>query len=250
MLRLIINPVEFRKMNKKLIIAGVGENKNIVEASQKVDFPVHLVEGEEEFVESVFENKAYAFVRGSLSASRLINKLKKRYDEFYRASFLEIDQHKFFLAPVGIDEGDNLLQKVHLTQLGAQFLQKINIKPKIAIISGGREQDVGRSQKIDDSIEQGKLLTRIISNKYPVKHYFILIEKAIKDNANFILVPDGITGNLIFRSLVLSGAGRSHGAITMGINEILIDTSRSLDVAGYTRALKFAKCLVDLKNRT
>lgn len=231
------------------IVAGEGENKNIAEASHRVNFPVHLVQSEEEFAELLFSNKAQAYVRGSLDASQLINKLKSRYDKFYRASLIEINGRRFFLAPVGIDEGDYLLQKVQMVELGAEFLQKMNINPKIAILSGGRAQDAGRSKKIDDSIAQGKILTQIIRNKYPVKHYFILIEEAIADQANFILAPDGIIGNFIFRSLILSGSGKSHGAITLGINEIFIDTSRSLDVDGYIRALKFAKYLADRKDK-
>jgi putative methanogen marker protein 4 len=230
-----------------IIAAGVGENKNIEEAAHKVDFPVHLSESEEEFADLIEDGKAQAFVRGSLSASEVMVRLKDKYDNVYRASLLEIKGAKFFLAPVGIDEGDQLSQKIKIIDLGAEFLQKIGLNPKIGIISGGRAQDVGRSRKIDDSIAQGELLAQITSNKYSIKHYFILIEDALADGANFILAPDGITGNLIFRSLVFLGSVKSHGAITLGINEILIDTSRSLDVGGYTRALKFAKYLADLK---
>lgn len=236
-------------MNEKEIIAGVGKNKNIVEASQKVNFPVHLTESEEEFIELISDGKAQAYVRGSLNASEIMVELKNKYHNIYRASFLEVNNHKFLLAPVGIDEGDVLEQKIKIIELGAEFLAKIGINPNIAILSGGRAQDVGRSKKIDDSIAQGELLARMTKDKYSVKHYYILIEKAIADGANFVLAPDGITGNLIFRSLVFLGSRKSHGAITLGINEILIDTSRSLDVEGYIRALKFAKYLADLKNK-
>jgi predicted methyltransferase MtxX (methanogen marker protein 4) len=119
--------------------------------------------------------------------------------------------------------------------------------PKIAVLSGGRAEDVGRSSKIDESIAQGEILSRITRNKYIVKHYYILIENAIADHANFILAPDGISGNLIFRSLIFLGSGKSHGALTLGIKEILVDTSRSQNVEGYIRALKFAKYLADLR---
>lgn len=229
------------------IIAGMGENKNIITASQRVNFPVQLVDSPEEFLESIIEDKAQAYVRGSLGASQIMAGLRNRYKEFYRASFIELKGYKFFLAPVGIDEGDDLEQKLQIIELGAQFLEKIGIKPKIAILSSGRAQDVGRSQKIDKSIGEGELITEITRNKYPVKHHHILIEEAIHDKSNFILAPDGITGNLIFRSLVLSGCGESHGAVTLGMDVILIDTSRSLTVEGYTRALKFAKYLTDIK---
>ena len=228
------------------IIAGVGDNKNIIKASQRVDFTVQLIDSPEEFIESITENRAHAYVRGSIDASQILTGLRSRYGEFYRASFIEINGHKFFLAPVGIDEGDNLEQKLRIIELGAQFLEKINIKPKIAVLSSGRAQDVGRSQKIDKSIAEGELLVEITSDKYPIKHHHILIEEAIQDNSNFILAPDGVTGNLIFRSLVLSGCGKSHGAVTLGMDVTFIDTSRSLTVEGYTRALKFAKYLKDM----
>ena len=227
------------------IIAGVGDNKNIIKASQRVDFTVQLIDSPEEFIESITENRAHAYVRGSIGASQILAGLRSRYGEFYRASFIEINGHKFFLAPVGIDEGDNLEQKLRIIELGAQFLKKINIKPKIAVLPVAGP-GCWRSQKIDKSIAEGELLVEITSDKYPVKHHYILIEEAIQDNSNFILSPDGVTGNLIFRSLVLSGCGKSHGAVTLGMDVTFIDTSRSLTVEGYTRALKFAKYLKDM----
>lgn len=229
------------------IVAGVGENKAIMEAVHQIEFPVVLIDTEEEFTELLLNGEADAFVRGSLEASSVMSELKYKYENIYRAAFLKISDYKFFLAPVGIDEGDLLSQKIQIIKLASKFLHELNVDPKIAILSGGRSQDKGRSWKIDESIRQGDTLTRITRNKYNVKHYHILIEDAISDNANFILAPDGISGNLIFRSLVFIGSGISHGAVTLGINEILVDTSRSQDVEGYIRALEFARTLVDNK---
>jgi putative methanogen marker protein 4 len=174
-------------------------------------------------------------------------KLRERYPEVYRASLLEYEGHQFLLAPVGIDEGDNLEQKRKIVDYGAQFLEQMGLTPKIGIISGGRPQDMGRSVKIDTSIREGEELTRITRDKYTVKHYFILIEDAIADGANLILAPDGITGNLIFRSLVFLGSLESHGAVTLGIKDIFIDTSRSQSEEGYLRALKLAEKLARTK---
>jgi putative methanogen marker protein 4 len=229
------------------IVAGVGENKNIVEAARQVEFPVFLTDSEEEFTELILKEEADAFVRGSLGASIVMAEIKHKYENIYRAALLEIDGNKFFLAPVGIDEGDLLSQKIQIIKLATELLPKMGMDPKIAVLSGGRAEDVGRSSKIDESIAQGEILSRITRNKYIVKHYYILIENAIADHANFILAPDGISGNLIFRSLILLGSGKSHGAITLGISEILVDTSRSQSVEGYIMALKFAKYLADLR---
>lgn len=232
------------------IAAGVGENKNIVEASKKVDFEVILTESEEDLIDMILNKEVDAAVRGSLSSSKILSILRERYgDKIFRASFLEVDNHKFLFAPVGIDEGDNLKEKIKIIDLGAELLLKLGIEPKIAVLSGGRPQDMGRSQKIDDSIAEGEHVASVTKSKYSVRHYFILIEDAIKDNVNFILAPDGISGNLIFRTLVFLGSGKSHGAVTLGINEIFIDTSRSQSVEGYIRALEFSNYLAGLKSR-
>ena len=232
------------------IAAGVGENKNIIEASKKVDFEVILTESEDDLIDKLLNKEVDAAVRGSLSSSKMLSILKGRYsNKIFRASFLEVNGHKFLFAPVGIDDGDNLKEKVKIINLGAEFLLKLGIEPKIAVLSGGRPQDVGRSQKIDDSIAEGERVTHVTKNKYSVRHYFILIENAINDNVNFILAPDGISGNLIFRTLAFLGSGKSHGAVTLGIDEIFIDTSRSQSLEGYIRALKFSNYLARLKSR-
>jgi putative methanogen marker protein 4 len=229
------------------IAAGVGENRDIVRAAQKADFEVLLTESENELIEMLLKKEIDAAVRGSLTSSIIMAKIKKIYKDVYRASLLEIEGHKFLLAPVGIDEGDTLKQKENIIVYGAQLLDEMDMKPKIAILSGGRSQDVGRSQKIDDSIREAEELSRITRDKYTVKHYFILIEDAVAQGSNLILAPDGICGNLIFRSLVFLGSIKSHGAVYLGIKEILIDTSRSQNEAGYLRALKLAKNLVELR---
>jgi putative methanogen marker protein 4 len=228
------------------IAAGVGENKNVTEAIEKVDFEVIKVESEEELVEYLFNGFADAAIRGSLSASKIMTKLREKYpNKISRASFIDLNGQKFLLAPVGIDEGDDVDQKLLIAEAGARFLLSIGIKPRIGVLSGGRPEDIGRSKKIDESIQEGNLLTSMLVDRFiDAKHYFILIEEAIADGANFIIAPDGISGNLIFRSIVLSGGGEGHGAVTLGMDEIYIDTSRSNDVEGYKRALEFAHYLI------
>lgn len=229
------------------IAAGVGENQAIVHAARRVDFKVVLTNSEKELLDLLLNGKVSAAVRGSLSASHLMASIRENYPEVYRASLLEFKGHQFLLAPVGIDEGDTLEQKKKIIDYGVKFLEKMGLNPKIAILSGGRPQDMGRSPKIDDSIREAEELTLITRDKYTVKHYFILIEDAVADGANLILAPDGISGNLIFRSLVFLGSLKSHGAVTLGIKEIFIDTSRSQSEDGYLRALKLAEKLAKTK---
>ncbi len=229
------------------IAAGLGKNRNIIEASENVDFEVILTKSEDELIDMLLNKEVDAVVRGSLSSTNILSILRKKYSrKIYRASFLELKDHKFLLAPVGIDEVDNLYDKLNITELGAEFLLTLGIKPKIGTISGSRPEDIGRSPKIDYFIEETLNLTEIMKNKYFIKDY--LIEEAVKDNVNFILAPEGISGNLIFRTLVFLGSTISHGALVLGINEIFVDTSRSQTVEGYERALKLSHYLARLKS--
>jgi putative methanogen marker protein 4 len=232
------------------IAAGVGKNKKVMEAIEEMDFEVITTESEEELVELLFNGYADAAIRGSLSASKIIAKLRVKYPKISRASFIDLNGNKFLLAPVGIDEGDDLNQKLQIVEDGAKFLQTLGIKPKVAVLSGGRPQDKGRSIKVDDSLEEGEILTtKIAAKNIDVKHYFILIEDAVSDGTNIIIAPDGISGNLIFRTIALLGLGKSYGAITLGMDEIYIDTSRSQSLEGYKRALKFAYHIADSRKR-
>ena len=68
-----------------------------------------------------------------------------------------------------------------------------------------------------------------MKKKYPnihITHDEILIENAIANKSNLIIAPDGISGNLIYRTLVHLGGGKAYGAIYMGLEKIIIDTSR------------------------
>lgn len=224
------------------IIAGAGDNTEIEKAAEAVDFHVELVHSSEEFIRHIKEEDADAYVRGSLPSADIISELKGE-GPLRRASWIKTGTGSFLLAPVGIDEGRNLEERAEIALSAAKFLMKTGTEPCIAVISGGREGDLGRAPEIDRSIREGEALTSMIRDKYKVKHYHILIEEAVGDGCNIIIAPDGITGNLIFRSLVLIGKARSYGAVALGFKGIFIDTSRSQTREGYIRALNFAHWL-------
>ncbi len=227
-----------------VVAAGIGKNKKVLEAIVDVDFDVVKAESEDQLIELLTSGAVDAAIRGSLSASLIMSKLKNIYPELYRASYIEIKNKKFLLAPVGIDEGETVSQKFQIAILGSKFLEAEGIKPSIAVLSSGRPHDKGRNKRVDESMDAGEELTELIQKRsIDVKHYYALIEDAITDGANFIIAPDGIVGNTIFRTLVLVAGANSYGAVALGMKEIYIDTSRSQDLEGYKRALKFANCL-------
>ena len=268
-------------MNKTItmirIVAGLGENENIIKASNELneidDLEITLVKTEDELIEAFKNPEIDAVIRGSLKASKVIKAIKefKSDKTINRTTYINTEDdenfskdYEFLLAPVGIDEGKNIEEKIILAVQAANFIQYLGKKPKIAILAEGRKDDLGRSERIDESlISSDELTNRLIetfkeldnfdndsdeiSRNYSIKNYYILLEQAIEDGYNILLAHDGIFGNIMFRTLVLLDKWPSYGAVTLGIEEIFIDTSRDQTVDGYARSLKLAYNLAKLR---
>ena len=259
------------------IVAGLGENENIIKASNELneidDLEITLVKTEDELIEAFKNQEIDAVIRGSLKASKVIKAIKdfKSGQTINRTTYINTEDdesfsknYEFLLAPVGIDEGKNIEEKIILAVQAANFIQYLGKKPKIAVLAEGRKDDLGRSERIDESLISSEELTNRlietfkeldnfdndsdeISKNYSIKNYYILLEQAIEDGYNIILANDGIFGNIMFRTLVLLDKWPSYGAVTLGIDEIFIDTSRDQTVEGYVRSLKLAYRLAKLR---
>ncbi|WP_407408874.1 methanogenesis marker protein Mmp4/MtxX [Methanobrevibacter sp.] len=236
----------------KTIAIGIGKNCNIIQAisifEKTYDANFILIDNDDELVSAILNDDIDAVVRGSLPASGVIKEVKKHFPDISRATFVHGDEHEFLLTPVGIDEGSTVEEKLKIAVNCGNFLRKLSKEPKIAVLADGRKGDYGRSEKISKSIDDSEALTQLIEENtdFEVKNYYILIEQALKDDCNVLIAPDGIIGNIIFRTLILVNSWPSCGAITFGINGIYIDTSRDQSVEGYLRSLKFAYKLANL----
>ena len=122
-------------------------------------------------------------------------------------------------------------------------------------MSGGRFGDVGRNKNVDTTLKTAELLTTYFEKDAPTKYHVsndqILIESAVQ-NANFLLAPDGVSGNYIYRTLVFLGAGKAYGALYSSVyfkhQKVLIDTSRVamdteiegslIQAAGFTKLIQ------------
>ena len=234
------------------IAIGIGTNNNILKAIEEFEkeyqADIDLVHDDNDLANAILDDDIDAVVRGSLAASGVIKKVKENFPDISRATYVNGDGKEFLLSPVGIDEGSTIDEKFKIAENCGKFLEKLGKKPKIAILADGRKGDYGRSEKISKSIDDSEKLTQMIKENtdFEVKNYYILIEQAIKDQCNVIIAPDGIIGNIIFRTLILVNSWPSYGAVTFGINGIYIDTSRDQSVEGYLRSLIFAYHLANL----
>ncbi len=233
-----------------------GFSEVILVGDEKIDKSIKFEAGdlelsdnpEELIIEMLRSKKIDAVVRGSLSASKTLEQLKKQFklERIYRLGILETSKgHQFFFAPVGIDEGKNLIEKLEFIKKGVELIQKLDIEPNIAILSAGRKGDIGRYELVDRSLAEAEFVVeraKELGYAEKIKHYEILIEDAIEEKANFILAPDGVSGNLIYRTLVHLGSGFSHGAPILGL-ESYIDTSRVGPINEYVSAIALGSAL-------
>ena len=206
------------------IAIGLGENENVLKAIEQFPFEIDVARTNKELLEYYHDPDVDGIIRGSLE-SDIIMEIRKEHPHIFRATILEKDDHIFLLAPVGIDECDTINAKKKIIKECSKILKEIGNEARIALISSGRKQDKGRSHKIDRSIEECEQVVEDLKDEYDIKHYYILLEEAIKDKADVIIAPDGIIGNIIFRSLVLVAGIKSYGAITLKQPKLFIDTS-------------------------
>ena len=234
----------------KTIAIGVGENENIIQACHifKEKHPktnLKLIYRDKDMVQAVLDDKIHGVVRGSLPASNIMKELKAVYPNITRATYVNGDEYEFLLTPVGIDEGETVEDRLDIVKNCIDFLKRLGKTPKIAVLAEGRKDDFGRGPEVSQSITDSEKLTELIKENTDeeVENYYILVENAIKDGCNVIVAPNGRVGNIIFRTLVLLNSWPSYGAITFGMDNIYIDTSRDQSIEGYVRSLTLAEKL-------
>lgn len=220
----IINSATFAKEQ--------GYANPILVCNREVSAEVPLVisnKAEEELISLLIDGKVEAVVRGNLSAKTVLQKIKSAFgcDNLYRITIMEITNRPIMLAPVGIDEGDTMEDLLGFVIRGKRIADKFGLKFKVGVLSGGRLEDRGRSKKVDEMLNFSEMLTNKIREMgFDVENFGIEIEKAVR-SSSMILAPDGVLGNLIFRSLALVANVDSFGAYASALPKIYVDTSRA-----------------------
>ena len=238
---------ESRKVIASIAESGVSSRIIVYSGSGKVQLParpeIMIRESPDPgftLANDLAAGRIAAAIRGTLPANNTLSALKTAFgvQHLERAALLETsDGHRFFLAPVGVDEGWTVREKVALAGKARTLAEKFGLPGKIGVLSGGRLGDIGRHPLVDRSLADAELVARLAGGV----HYEILIEDAIRD-CGVIIAPDGVSGNFIFRTLTFLGSGHGHGAPVLNISKIFIDTSRA--TSNYANAIRLAECLL------
>jgi len=175
-------------------------------------------------------------IRGSFSSTDFLQCVMQEFSvsRVNRIALLEsATGHHFWFAPVGIDEGNTYESRRDFVEFAIRLLETCQVLPNIGILSKGRRGDAKRATFIKESLEDNQRLVEEIARAYPgiiINHDEILLENTILKQRNFVLAPDGVSGNLIYRTLVHLGQGKAYGAVYRGKpleQYAIIDTSRS-----------------------
>jgi len=208
---------------------GKGSQRGNVERSAHAFKNVTIYDDPAELVNNLKDGKIDAAVRGDMSSSVLLPLIKDifKLSEIQRTVLLEpVGRKMIFVAPVGIDEGRTVCQKYDIVVKNVDLMRKIGMNEKIAIMSGGREDDRGRDNIVDKTMDDAIELVELLnSNGYDAYDAGILIESAA-DDADMIVAPDGVSGNIIFRTLHFLGNAKALGAPVINMNKVFVDTSR------------------------
>ncbi len=156
------------------------------------------------------------FLGGKPSAS-VYDELKEKAgaEKIFRLSvFLTHKDRLLFTAPSGPDYS-NPDDLEFCVKAGLPLIQNLGILPEIGIISGGRAGDLGRNETVDQTILAAEVLEKkLTAQGIPAKHYTILIEEAVKE-ANFLILPDSLSGEMILKTVAGVGEGVEIGNILL-----------------------------------
>lgn len=213
---------------------GIGRGSDVGNVERSVlameGRDIRIYDDPNELVSDLVSGRIDAAVRGDMSSSMLLPILKKGLGVkgLERVAFMEPQGGKLIiLSPVGIDEGWTEDQRYDLAVRSARLARKVGMGDRIAVMSGGRCEDVGRCKAVDRSIESARaIVKRLVADGYDAYHSQILIEDAVRE-ADIIIAPEGITGNIIFRTMHLVGGAKALGAPVVNSDKVFIDTSRA-----------------------
>ena len=214
----------------KVGIGRAPESKFVETSVRVMDNPnISIYTDPEKLARDLADGKIDAAVRGDMSSAVLLPHVKKALgvDDLQRIVLMEYRGRLFLMAPVGIDEGWTVEDKVEMAEKGAALAKKLGFSTqRIAVMSGGRSDDIGRNDAVDRTIADAmEVVKRLVKAGYDAYEAQILIEDAVEE-ADIIIAPEGISGNLLFRAMHFIGNMRALGAPVLNSDKVFVDTSR------------------------
>ncbi len=152
------------------------------------------------------------------------------------------DGDYIFIGPVDPHSGRTYRDRLEVTRRGVRFISSLDERPSVGILSVGHPDIMGRDANIDKWMEEAeKLVKELKKDGIEAKNYYMDMEAAVEEDRNFIVMPDGVSGNAAFQSLAILGGGAAIGAPIINLPRVFIDTPSI--TKDYVDAIAFASVL-------
>lgn len=255
-MRLVMRELIDRLSASSDVVVGIGsanegDPADITATSTIRDSPVRVetYRNSTELVAALVEGRLDAVVRGTLPSHETLPELMEATGSSTagRVALMATDGGQaFLLTPVGIDEGRDMGERWTLLERAVELAMSMDVEPRVAVMSMGRPEDTGRGAAIAQSARECDALVSAAETRgIRAECVGIQLERAV-GSADVILAPDGVTGNLIFRSLHLVAGLESWGAVATGFMPLVyIDTSR--EKADYRGSIDLARAVASVK---
>ena len=231
--------------NVKVGIGCAPDSKFVEVSVRALNNPnVIIYRDPQKLADDLASGKIDAAVRGDMSSSKLLPLIKKALglEMLQRVVIMGYRDRAVFIAPVGIDEGWTVEDRVSMAERSEALMKKLGCGD---VRIGGRDEDIGRIDVVDESITDAVQIVKQLKKKgYDAYDAEILIEDAMED-ADLIIAPNGITGNLIFRVMHFIGNAPAFGAPLINSDKVFVDTTRVK--TDYTDCIVLAMKLAGMK---
>ena len=167
--------------NVKVGIGCAPDSKFVEVSVRALNNPnVIIYRDPQKLADDLASGKIDAAVRGDMSSSKLLPLIKKALglEMLQRVVIMGYRDRAVFIAPVGIDEGWTVEDRVSMAERSEALMQKLGCGDvRIAVMSGGRDEDLGRIDVVDESITDAVQIVKQLKKKgYDAYDAEILIE--------------------------------------------------------------------------
>lgn len=216
--------------NVKVGIGCAPDSKFVEVSVRALNNPnVKVYRDPQKLADDLASGKIDAAVRGDMSSSKLLPLIRKALglETLERVVIMGYRDKAVFMAPVGIDEGWTVEDRIGMAIRSEALMKKLGCEDvRIAVMSGGRDEDLGRNDVVDESITDAVHIVKNLKKAgYDAYDAQILLEDAVEE-ADLIIAPNGITGNIIFRTMHFLGDAPAFGAPLINTDKVFVDTSR------------------------
>ncbi len=140
------------------LVIGIGTGKDrkkvelsAMEANHHGYGKVRIYDDASIMAEDLRSGAINAAVRGDLDSNEAMGAVREVFGirKVLRSALMQPESGRmFFLAPVGIDEGWTVEEKIDLVRLNVQWVRALGVEPIVGVMSGGRESDRGRMELV------------------------------------------------------------------------------------------------------